>query len=193
MSTIIAGGFDVSTDAQGATRRLLEAGVGPENLCRFSINPAGEHNALPAGGDRDASPGAKTAGSGAAKGAAIGAVVGGAVGIAATPLLGPAGVIAGAGVGAYTGSMLGGFKQIDKERPAGHDDVRPAETLVAVNVDATGLARDDVVAIFEQCGARQVETAEGSWVDGEWADFDPVSSPHLIGGRDYGVRPRPGA
>ncbi|HEX4780382.1 MAG TPA: hypothetical protein VH301_06490 [Usitatibacter sp.] len=193
MSTIIAGGFDVLADAEAAVRRLEEAGVSRDDLCRFRINPAGEHNALPAGGDRDASPGAKKASGGAGKGAAIGAAVGLAAGAAATPFLGPAGLLAGAGVGAYTGSLWGSLKEIDKERPAGHDDVRPAETLVAVNVDRTGLARDDIVGIFEQSGARQVETAEGTWIDGEWADFDPVSSPHLVGGRDYGVRPRPGA
>jgi len=193
MSTIIAGGFDVLADAESAVRRLEEAGVSRDDLCRFRINPAGEHNALPAGGDRDASPGAKKASGGAGKGAAIGAAVGLVAGAAATPFLGPAGLVAGAGVGAYTGSLWGSLKEIDKERPAGHDDVRPAETLVAVNVDRTGLARDDVVGIFEQSGARQVETAEGTWIDGEWADFDPVSSPHLVGGRAYGVTPRPGA
>ena len=135
MSTIIAGGFDVLADAEAAVRRLEEAGVSRDDLCRFRINPAGEHNALPAGGDRDASPGAKKASGGAGKGADMGAAVGLVAGAAATPFLGPAGLVAGAGVGAYTGSLWGSLKEIDKERPAGHDDVRPAETLVAVNVD----------------------------------------------------------
>ncbi len=193
MSTIIAGGFDVLADAETAVRRLEQAGVSRDDLCRFHINPAGEHNALPAGGDRDVSPGAHKASGGAGKGAAIGAAVGAVAGAATTPFLGPAGILAGAGAGAYAGSLWGSLKSIDKERSAGHDDVRPAETLVAVNVDRTALSRDDVARIFEECGARQVETASGTWIDGEWSDFDPVSPPHLIGGRDYGVRPRPGA
>ncbi|HXF79857.1 MAG TPA: hypothetical protein VN598_13395 [Usitatibacter sp.] len=197
MSTIIAGGFDVVTDAENAVHRLEVAGVSREDLCRFRINPAGEHHALPAGGDRDASPGAKHASGGAGKGAAIGAVAGLVAGAAAAPLLpaalAAAGLAAGAGVGAYAGSLWGSLKEIDKEVPAGHDDVRPAETLVAVNLDSAVISRAEVVHIFEECGARQVETAEGAWMEGEWSDFDPVSAPRLIGGKDYGVRPRPGA
>jgi hypothetical protein len=198
MSTIIAGGFDVVTDAENAVHRLEVAGVSRDDLCRFRINPAGEHNALPAGGDRHNSPGAKHASSGAGKGAAIGAVVGLAAGAAAAPLLGgtglvAAGLAAGAGVGAYAGSLWGSLQEIDKEVPAGHDDVRPAETLVAVNLGSAAISREEVMHIFEECGARQIETAEGSWVDGEWSDFDPVGAPRLIGGSDYGVRPRPGA
>src|SRR5256885_13897973 len=104
MSTIIAGGFDVLADAQAAVHRLEQAGVSRDDLCRFRVNPAGEHNALPAGGDRDASPGAKHAGRGAIKGAAIGAAVGLAAGAAAPPMLGPPGLAAGAGPGADTGS-----------------------------------------------------------------------------------------
>jgi hypothetical protein len=34
--------------------------------------------------------------------------------------------------------------------------VRPAETLVAVNADAAGCAADEVVRLFEECGARAV-------------------------------------
>ncbi|HEX4333354.1 MAG TPA: hypothetical protein VH040_14525 [Usitatibacter sp.] len=197
MNTIIAGGFDVMTDAQNAVHRLEVAGVSRDDLCRFRINPPGEHDALPAGGDRGASPGAKHASGGAVKGGAIGAVAGLVAGVAAAPLLpaalAAAGLAAGAGVGAYAGSLWGSLKEIDKEVPAGHDDVRPAETLVAVNLGSAAISREEVVHIFEECGARQIEMAEGEWLEGEWSDFDPVSAPQLIGGKDYGVRPRPGA
>src|ERR1700745_4075062 len=104
MSTIIAGGFDVATDAQAATRRLEQAGITRDDVCCFHINPAGAHHALPAGGDRDVSPGAHKGGGGAGTGAAIGAVAGLAAGAAAAPLLGPmavAGVAMAAGAGAY--------------------------------------------------------------------------------------------
>ena len=37
---------------------------------------------------------------------------------------------------------------------------------------------------MEECGARQVESNQGVWANGEWADFNPVSMPHLVGGRD---------
>lgn len=165
MATIIAGGFDVVTDADAAVARLKEAGVGMDDMCTFGIVPAGEHHALPAGGDRQASPGAKGAGKGAGTGAAIGAV-------------------AGLAAGAYAGSLVGALKRMDREPQPGHESVRPAETLIAVNVDAGPLAPDDVVRIFEECGARQVERTQGRWENGEWADFDPLCAPHLVGGRD---------
>jgi len=192
MSTIIAGGFAVLTDAEAAVARLLELGVTRDEMCKYRVNPAGEHNALPGGGDHDASEGAKHADRGAVKGAAIGAAVGLAAGAAATPLLGPAGVAAGVGIGAYTGSLLGGLKSIDREPQPGRDVVRPAETLLAVNADDTPCTEADIVRVFEECGAMQVERAYGQWVDGEWADFDPLSPPHLIGGRDKDA-PRPTA
>jgi len=184
MATIIAGGFDAVTHADAAVDRLRGAGVSMDDMCTFGVVPAGEHNALAAGGDRDASPGAKGAGKGAGTGAAIGAAAGIAAGAAATPLLGPAGLAAGAAAGAYVGSLVGALKRMDREPQPGHESVRPAETLIAVNADAGPLAADEVVRIFEECGARQVERTEGRWENGEWADFDPLSAPQLVGGRD---------
>jgi hypothetical protein len=183
MSTIIAGGFDVATDADAAVRRLQEAGVSLDHICTFRVNPPGEHNKLPAGGDQQASPGARHAQSGAAKGAAIGAVVGLAAGAAATPLLGPAGLAAGAGVGAYTGSLVGSLKEIDNEPQPSHEDVRPAENLVAVNADASGMTEDAIVRIFEALDALQIERAYGRWERDCWADFDATRTPNVIGGR----------
>ena len=184
MTTIIAGGFENIVPAEAAIARLMEAGISAENLCKFRVNPPGMHDRFPIGGDRNESPGAHEAGVGAAKGAAIGAVAGLAAGIAATPLLGPAGIAAGAGVGAYTASLVGGMNETKKEPKPEPEDVRPAEVLVAVNVDASGMAHEEVVRILEECGAWQVEAAAGTWVDGEWTDFDPVSRPRLIGGPD---------
>jgi len=184
MATIIAGGFEVVTDADAAVARLKAAGVRTESLCTFSVNPAGEHHAIPSGGDRDASPGAKNAGKGAGKGAIIGAAAGLAAGAAATPLLGPAGLAAGAAAGAYTGSLVGALGRMDKEAQPGTDSVRPAETLIAVNADAEGPSAEDIVRLFEESGARQVERTEGRWENGAWADFDPLSPPQLVGGRD---------
>ena len=36
--------------------------------------------------------------------------------------------------------------------------------------------------LFEDLGALQIERAEGRWEDGVWADFDPTSTPNVIGG-----------
>jgi hypothetical protein len=184
MAVIIAGGFDVVVDADAAVARLREAGVRDENLCTFAVTPPGEHHELPGGGDRPASPGAEDAGKGGGKGAVIGGVAGAAAGAAASPVLGPVGIAAGAAAGAYAGSLVGAMGGVSKEPQPGHDAVRPAETLVAVNVDSGDPGPDEVARIFEDCNARQVERTEGRWENGEWADFDPVSPPHLIGGRD---------
>lgn len=184
MTMIIAGGFDAYSKTQAAIGRLRAAGVSEENLCEFRVNPPGEHDQTPIGGDRHASPGAKHAGAGATTGAAIGAALGVAAGIAAAPLAGPAAIVAGAGVGGYTGSLVGGVNETRREGEPDDTVVRPAEALVAVNVGAGDITEDEVIRILENCGAQQVERAEGVWADGQWADFDAVRPPQLIGGRD---------
>lgn len=90
----------------------------------------------------------------------------------------------GIGVGAYTASLVGGLKGTSKEPQPCHEDLRPAEMLVAVNADRAGVDENKLVRIFEESGAWQVERAEGRWADGVWSDFDPVTRPHFIGGRD---------
>ena len=185
MATIIAAGFETYVDTQAAMHALRDAGVNPDFVCEFRVNPPGMHDRTAIGGDRDESPGAHEADKGAAKGGVIGAVVGTVVGVTATPFLGPAGIAAGAGVGAYTGSLAGGMKAgIDHEAQPDHTTMRPAEALVAVNVDGAGVAEADIVRIFEAAGAWQIERTDGVWANGEWADFDPIRPPHLIGGRD---------
>lgn len=185
MATIIAAGFEAYVESQDALARLARAGVNSEYLCEFRVNPPGMHDETPIGGDRHESPGAQNADKGAAKGLAVGAAVGTAAGVAITPLLGPAGIVAGAGVGAYTGSLVGGMKKgIDETPQPDRTVMRPAEALVAVNVDGAGVPEDAVVRAFEEAGAWQIEKTEGRWENGQWADFDPITPPHLIGGRD---------
>ena len=185
MATIIAAGFETYVEAQDALARLQQAGVNSEYLCEFRVNPPGMHDETPVGGDRDESPGAQHVDSGATKGAAVGAVVGTAAGVAITPFLGPAGIVAGAGVGAYTGSLLGGMKEgVDETPQPDHTILRPAEALIAVNLDGAGVPEDAVVRAFEEAGAWQIERSDGHWENGEWADFNPLSVPNLIGGRD---------
>ena len=184
MSKIIAGGFETLDRANAALQRLTQAGVPKEFLCTYRVNPPGMHGTHPLGGDRDKSPGAKHAEDGAAKGMAVGAAVGLAASAVMVPFLGPLGIAAGVGAGAYTGSLVGGLKETDDEPQPGHEDLRPAEVLVAVDADAAGIGEDAIVRIFEESGAWQIERAEGRWEDGVWADFDPVTSPHLIGGKD---------
>jgi hypothetical protein len=184
MSTIIAGGFENITYGNRALQRLSEAGVDKEYVCTYRVNPPGMHDRTPIGGDRDSSPGTKHEGGNAGRGAAIGAAVGLAAGAAMTPFLGPAGIAAGVGVGAYTASLVGGLEGTNDEPQPGHEDLRPAEMLVAVKLEAAGVDEATLTRIFEEAGAWQVERAEGHWADGVWADFDPATRPHLIGGSD---------
>jgi hypothetical protein len=184
MSKIIAGGFETIEGSNAALARFTEAGVPKEFMCTYRVNPPGMHDKFPIGGDRDKSPGAKHREGGAGKGAALGAAAGLAVGAAMTPFLGPLGIAAGVGVGAYTGSLVGSLNETEDERQPGHKDLRPAEVLVAVNADSAGISEDAIVRIFEECRAWQVERAQGHWENGVWADFDPVSMPHLVGGKD---------
>lgn len=190
MAQIIAGGFENIVPADNAIERLMQSGVSREFICQFRVNPPGMHDQFAVGGDRDESPGAHKATSGAAVGAAVGAAAGLAAGAAITPLMGPAGVVAGAAAGAYTASLVGGMGNTEKtsEGQPQVEDMRPAEALVAVNADAAGIAPEEVVRIFEECGAWQVERAEGVWAEGEWKDFDPVSLPHLVGGSDFATQ-----
>ncbi len=181
MTTIIAGGFELHDDAQAAMARLREAGVADANIFTFRVNPPGEHDQDPVGGDSRESPGTEKADRGALKGATVGAVVGAAAGALATPLVGPiVGVAGGAGVGAYTGALVGALRGIDKDKGTHRDDIRPAETMVAVNVGDGGVAASTVIRILEECRAQQVEETQGRWEDGEWTDFDPLSRPRLV-------------
>ena len=192
MSTIIAGGFENIEYGNRALQRLSEAGVPTEYICTYRVNPPGMHDRTTIGGDRDSSPGARHEHGNAAKGAAVGAAAGVAAGAAMTPFLGPVGIAAGIGVGAYTASLVGGLSGTKKEPQPGHEDFRPAEMLVAVNFDAAGVTEAELVRIFEESGAWQVERAQGTWADGVWSDFDAATSPHLIGGRDRLDRRPPG-
>ena len=188
MAQIIAGGFENIVPAENAIARLMQSGVSREFICQFRVNPPGMHDQFPVGGDRDESPGAHSTTPGAAIGAAVGAAAGLAAGASITPLMGPAGVVAGAATGAYAASLVGGMSNTKNEVQPEIEEVRPAEALVAVNVEAAGIAAEEIVRILEECGAWQVERAEGVWAEGEWKDFDPVTMPRLIGGSDLDTR-----
>jgi hypothetical protein len=184
MSKIIAGGFETLAQANAALQRLAEAGISKDFICTYRVNPPGMHGRHPLGGDSDKSPGAEHRGGGAAKGVAVGTAAGLAAGVAMAPFLGPLAIAGGAAVGAYTGSLVGSLEETNDEPQPGHEDLRPAEALVAVNADAAGVGEAAIVRIFEECGAWQIERAEGLWENGVWADFDAATLPHLVGGKD---------
>lgn len=185
MSTIIAGEFPSKTPADMAMARLRAAGISNDDICLFHVNPPGGHDRTAIGGDRDESPGAKQAEKGGVAGAVVGGVVGTAVGAASAVLIGPMAVPLGVGVGAYTGSLVGGLNAT-KETPA---FVRKAGTLIAVNLSNGNVPEEQVIRILSESGGDPIERAEGTWADGEWADFDPVLPPNLVQPSSMGAAP----
>ncbi|MFZ5511875.1 MAG: hypothetical protein ACOZCP_17665 [Pseudomonadota bacterium] len=162
MATIIAGRFDTLDTAREAAR-LLAARLGQEHVEVFYNGPAGQHATYPIGGDQDQDPGASKSDSGAAAGA-----------LAA----GPIGAAAGAGVGAYTGALVGAVKGAKGATEPGSTVRRRAGMMVAAHLPNTD-AEQDVIGLLRRQGADEIETAQGEWRDGKWADFDPAAAPRF--------------
>jgi hypothetical protein len=177
MATILAGRFQLQDEAQAAIAALQDTGFAIGRISSFYVNPPGQHDMHPVGGDRAKSPGAEDTGKGAGAGIGTGAALGAAVGAVATPVLGPIAPVTGAAVGAYAGSLMGSMSQTDEveETP----EVRQAGMMVAV---ALGNADDEqaVLDTLRRGGAFSLERANGQIIDGDWIDFDPLSSPDYI-------------
>jgi hypothetical protein len=181
MANIVAGIFDTSVKAEGASHALIEAGVPAESVSIYHNNAPGQHGTYPIGGDEYADPesrgAARSAVTTALAGTAIGAGIGAAVG-------GPVGAVAGAGVGAYTGALGGALHGLGED-PADESTLppamarRPAGIMVAVRLDGS-LSQEEAVGILRAHAPLAVEEARGEWRDGQWADFDPVAVPHLV-------------
>lgn len=187
MAIIVSGWFETQTRADEAIAALAREGFETDEVDSFYLAPPGQHGDLPLGdlGDHQHSEGTKDAGKGAAKGAAAGGAAGlaaGAAAAAASAALGPAAVVAGAGVGAYVGSLAGGAKasrDSDIENASREEPIdRPAGAMVSVYADRVGEPK--AIDTLRDNGALGIERAEGRWVDGKWADFDPHVPPRLI-------------
>jgi hypothetical protein len=178
MATILSGQFDDFETARAVVNELLTLGMDEQDLEVFALNAPGQHARHPLGGDEDADHLARGAETGAVKGAALGAAAGLAVGAAAIPVVGPIAAAAGLAVGAYTGAFAGAVKTMG-EHPHPEIPPRPAGVRVAAHVP-TRQHREAVLTTFERHHARSIEEAEGTWRDGSWVDFDPVSVPRWI-------------
>lgn len=189
MKTIIVGRYTQQDQAQSAARELMRAGFSPRETTLFYVNPQGQHDIFPLGGDEDESEGTHHAGSGAVRGAVGGVGAGTLVGAATIPVLGPAGPLLGAAVGAYTGALVGALKNMEESdesaeprRPGGEprteEPSRKAGVMLAVAV-ASPQQRDDAVDILSE-HAVEVEEAEGMIQDGDWVDFNPLAPGKVI-------------
>jgi hypothetical protein len=183
MSTIIAGHFQLQDEVEQARQALADAGFAEDRISGFYLNQPGQHDMTPIGGDNLESPGAKDAPEGVVEGAAAGGAVGLAVGAATAPATGPVGPIVGGLVGSYLGSLFSFSKMKEPgEREAGGARVpepRKAGMLVAVAFDDPA-QETRAVNLLRELGAHHIERAKGNIVNGDWADFDPTSTPDVI-------------
>ena len=191
MTTIITGNFQQQDEAQRALSELAGAGFATDQTTTFFVNPPGQHDRYPIGGDQDESPGTEHAGGGSASGAAVGGAIGVAVGLATLPVLGPGAAVAGAGAGAYVGSLYGALGNTDdKNNPETHADredlrhsrqTRKSGMLVAVSSPESA-QQDTAIRILRAHGATDIDRPEGTIVAGDWTDFNPLTPLKLVAG-----------
>ncbi|WP_394778131.1 hypothetical protein [Undibacterium sp.] len=184
---IIAGHFELQDEVADAIDSLVAQGYPRDSISAFYANPAGQHSVYPIGGDRDKSPGAKETSEGVVVGASGGAVLGGIVGSAGTPVIGPAAPVLGALVGAHIGSLVGSLnstkeKNEDEEGGENEEPLRKSGMMVAVALRDEA-QEERTVALFKAMSASRIERAHGTIVNGDWQDFDPLSSPVYVDGK----------
>lgn len=182
-TTIIAGRFEQQASATEALEELAQTGFAREKLASFYVNPRGQHDIYPIGGDQEQSPGAKESDAGVA----LGAAAGGAIGVAATPLLGPVGPITGGLVGAHIGGLVGSMSKMKEKGETGDTEeeaenaapIRRSGMMVAVAVEDRA-QEEHAINLLRTLGAADIERANGTIADGDWKDFNPVEPPSLI-------------
>lgn len=182
MSTIIAGRFEQQARAQEVVAEMVRTGFSPEQISSFYVNPPGQHDQHPLGGDRDKSPGAKDSPTGTAAGMATGGTVGAAVGAATAPVTGPLGAVTGAFVGGHIGSLVGTLNKMNDNGDAVQENempIRQAGMVVAVSVPEPA-SEGQAIEVLRTLGAEDIERTEGTIIDGDWKDFDPLSPPALV-------------
>lgn len=183
MSMIIAGHFQLQDEVERARVALVDAGFDPDRVSGFYVNQPGQHDMTSIGGDHQLSPGARETPKALAEGAGGGAAIGIAAGAATAPVTGPLGPVVGGLLGAHVGSLFS-FSRM-KERGEGEEGTgqvpppRVAGMLVAVAFDDPALEAR-AVDLLRQLGAHHLERARGNIADGDWADFDPNSTPDVI-------------
>ena len=188
MADIIAARFETQAAADAAMAALRAAGVAAGDSTCFFLNPPGQHDQYPIGGDAHHDEGTKDAGAKAKAVAAAGSVAGLALGTATGAALGEpgftaAGAIAGAGIGGYVGALAGGLTGSRAGDPGQASPEEPVERrggmMVAVHVGGA-VADGEILRVLRAQGALDIERAHGEWRDGRWSDFDPTRRPQFI-------------
>jgi hypothetical protein len=183
MSTIIAGHFQLQDEVDHARNELVGAGFPEHRISGFFVNQPGQHDMTPIGGDHMQSAGAKETPLGVLEGTAAGGALGLALGAATSLVTGPVGPIVGGLVGAHVGSLfsLHKMKEGGEAEEGGENVVEPRKPgmLLAVALDDP-TQEGRVLEVLRDLGAHHIERAEGTIVDGDWVDFDPLSAPVII-------------
>lgn len=183
MSLIVAARFDTFDAAEVAARALFDKGYSTNAVSIFFVNQPGEHARHPLGGDRASDPSARRSPLGAIGGALSIGLVGLIFGLIALYGFQAPGIVVviATGIGAYVGSLVGALlatRRRPEQRQRGvATERRHAGVLTAVQVtlDTEAIAAQTL----RDMGGLDVEQASGRWENGNWVDFDPVSSPVL--------------
>lgn len=191
MTTIIAAHVQQQEEAQQVVSDLIRAGFVAAHTATFFVNPPGQHDLYPIGGDEDASPGTEDSGRGSVAGAAVGGAAGVAVGLITMPLLGPAAAVAATGVGGYVGSLYGALgttddkknpeTQSEREEDRQRKPPRTSGMLVAVSAPSPA-EQESAIRIFRARAVTDIERAEGTITEGNWIDFNPLTPLTLVPG-----------
>lgn len=174
MDHIIAGRFESKAKADAAAAAIVRY-VDRSDICIFHNNPPGQHGTAMTDAVADTNPGLKADGESTVATALAAGLAAGAVGMAGGPVV----ALAAAGVAAYTGSLVGAMGGMQDEQSRQLPQLRPAGVILAVRI-ARASSEKFVISDLRNCGAEDIEKAEGEWRDGDWVDFNPVQEPHLV-------------
>jgi len=177
MAKIVAGRFHELGAAQAALSALPGEGFERAEFQLFFVTPPGQHATFPIGGDAYSDEGAKEAGGGALRGVLIGGAIGLVAGMAAYIVFNQLiTILAGIGLGAYVGSLIGALFKTRSGNPSRatieHPVERASGPMLAIRVDKPG-SESRAVATLQRHGAHEIERTEGNWQAGDWKDFDP--------------------
>jgi len=186
MKTVV-GVYDDIEDARDVVEDLVDAGIPRDDVSLVTRDVTGEYGTyLEEHGEGET---AEAAAGGAVGGAVVGGLTGVLVGLGAfaLPGLGPviaagpiAAGLAGAGIGAVTGSLLGALVEWgipEEEAEYYAESVRRGSVLVAARVADT--EADDAVAIMNDYDAVDIERRAEYWREEEdWEGYDVESEPY---------------
>ncbi|MDX2153697.1 MAG: general stress protein [Bryobacteraceae bacterium] len=181
--TTVVGLFDSHDDAQDCLEALRDAGIRGDDISIVASNRKGKMTSRT--GDEKTTDGTSV-GENIAGGALFGGLGGLLIGLGALaiPGLGPiiaagpiATTLAGAGIGAVGGGIIGAIKDAgvpDEEAHVYAEGVRRGGTLVTVRCDS--VEADNVRNIMDDHGAVDIEERGAQYRSSGWSKFDPNAS-----------------